>query len=85
MGKASLAACFPGRELEIHRLQTQDADFRGICDDYDEALTALRRWEGAERDDARAEEYRQLTAELAAEILSILDCRREFRPRTYDD
>jgi hypothetical protein len=85
MGKASLAACFPGRELEILRLRAQDTEFRGICDDYDSALTALRHWQGAERENARAEEYRQLAAELAAEIISNLDSRRASPPRTDDD
>ena len=70
---AALAARFPDRELALRRLHAQDADFRGICDDYEEALTALCYWQG-KQDAARAEEYRQLAEELEAEILAALDC-----------
>lgn len=36
---------FPHRELELRRLLAADAGFRGICEDYVEAETALRRWQ----------------------------------------
>ena len=68
---------FPLRELEIRRQSARDPKFEEICRDYDEALMALRRWEGAGPAGAtRAEDYRRILEELEAEILAILD-----RPR----
>ena len=80
---AALAALFPDRELALRRLHAQDADFRGICDDYEEALTALRYWQG-KKDAARAEEYPQMAEELEVEILAALDCPRACRPHPDD-
>ena len=70
---------FPAAELAIHRLYAQDADFRGLCDDYGEALSALRHWEGT--DEAKAGDFRRLTSELEVEIAAVLGrgggwCRR---------
>lgn len=67
----SLATRFPDRELAIHRLCHQDSEFLSVCEDYEEAAAALRRWE-ARADEAKAEEYRRLVAELEDEILSDL-------------
>ena len=64
---------FPSRELDIHRLCARDAEFRGVCEDYEVALKALRHWERVEKNAARADEYRQLAGEIADEIASCLD------------
>jgi hypothetical protein len=68
---ASLAARFPDRELAIRRLCHRDSEFLGVCEDYEEAVAALRRWQ-ARADEAKAEEYRRLVAELEEEILGDL-------------
>ena len=78
-----LAARFPLRDLEVRRHYDHDAEFRQICDDYDEALTALRRWQEA-KDDVKTDEYRKLSAELEAEILAILDDPRGRRAHPDD-
>jgi hypothetical protein len=70
---AALGQRFPTRELEVHRLYVQDEEFRAVCDDYEEALRVLRHWQFVERNVSRAEEYRQIAAELEAEILALLD------------
>lgn len=68
-GIAHVLSLFPAAELAIHRLYASDAAFRGICDDYEEALAALRHWEG---DDARARDFRRLAAEIESEIAAFL-------------
>lgn len=65
---ASLTARFPDRELAIRRLCHRDSEFLGVCEDYEEAAAALRRWQ-ARADNAKAEEYRRLVTELEEEIL----------------
>lgn len=61
---------FPDAELAIHRLYARDATFRGICDDYEEAVAALDHW----RDDAaRSDDFRRLAAEIEAEIADLLE------------
>ena len=46
---AHLIHRFPECELAIHRGYAQDSEFRGLCDDYEEAVTALRYWEAPGR------------------------------------
>ena len=71
---AAIVTRFPLRELEIHRRCARDPKFAEICEDYGEALQALRHWEGAgPAGAARAEEYRRILEELEAEMLAILD------------
>ncbi len=71
---SAVVARFPMRELEIRRRCARDQKFGEICEDYEEAMEALRRWEGAGPDgDAEAEDYRRIRDELEAEILAILD------------
>jgi hypothetical protein len=62
---------FPGAELAIHRLCAHDGAFRAICEDYEEAVAALRRWEAA--DEAKAADFRRLASEIEAEIAAFLD------------
>ncbi|MEP3333575.1 hypothetical protein [Sedimentitalea sp.] len=64
---------FPDHELAVHRLCGQDSGFREICEDYEEALVALRHWEQAGPAYAtRAVEYRQIIGEIEADIQSEL-------------
>jgi hypothetical protein len=74
----------PTRELEVRRRYAKDAEFRSICDDYEEAQRVLRHWQLVERNEARAEEYRRLTNELETEILALLDAARA-KPTGCDD
>jgi hypothetical protein len=70
---AAIVTRFPLRELEIRRRCARDPTFREICEDYGEALQALRHWEAAgPAGAARANDYRQMLQELEAEILGIL-------------
>ncbi|TPE47728.1 hypothetical protein [Amaricoccus solimangrovi] len=65
-----VVALFPDDELAIHRLYTRDAGFRAVCDDYEEALAALARWETV--DAAKADDFRRLASEIEAEIAAYL-------------
>ena len=77
---AHVLSRFPTAELVIHRLYVQDPAFRGICDDYEEAVAALRHWEAC--NDARAGDFRLLASEIEAEIADFLDRPGEItRPR----
>jgi hypothetical protein len=61
------------QELELRKLCARDDDFRNACDDYEVAMTALRRWECDQKNAERAAEYRQLAQEIATEIVARLD------------
>ena len=68
---------FPLRELEIRRRCARDPKFAEVCEDYGEALQALRRWEGAGPAGAtRTEDFRRIVDELEAEFLANLDSPR---------
>ena len=69
---------FPRHELAIRRLYSRDATFREICEDYDEALRALRYWQSAATSsDPRIEQYRELVSELESEISGLVEgCER---------
>jgi hypothetical protein len=57
----------------IGRLQAEVARFRAICEDYDEARRALVYWLAAGQTGVtRAEEYRQIVAQLRAEASAAL-------------
>lgn len=64
---------FPARELELQRLLRNDAEFRALCEDFRDAVEARERFTQrgpAETD--RANEYRTLADELAAQIETCL-------------
>jgi hypothetical protein len=67
---------FPRAELAIHRLYASDPTFRGICDDYEEAVVALCHWE---HDETRAEDFRRLAAEIEVDIAALLEERGAVR------
>ncbi len=70
----SILARFPQRELDIRRRCADDAHFRAVCRDYEEAAAALRYWQSVSSDYApRVEEYRNFLVELEAEILARLE------------
>lgn len=60
----------PGKAERIRRQFWQDAEFRAVCQDYQDAMAAVARLEIS--DPQRAEEYRQLAAELFAEAKQML-------------
>jgi hypothetical protein len=70
----ALVSRFPRHELAIRRLYARDAAFREICEDYSEALRALRYWQtAASSSDPRIEQYRELVSELESEISNLLE------------
>ncbi|MFO1209965.1 MAG: hypothetical protein U1E40_12205 [Amaricoccus sp.] len=70
---AALCGRHPDRELAIRRRYRTDRAFRAVCDDFEEAAGALDRFRGeGSSGSERADEYRQLAAELEAEILAML-------------
>ena len=70
----SIVARFPQRELDIRRRYIRDAEFRSICEDYEEATDALHHWQEVTNEgDPRVEEYANFLGELEAEILTKLD------------
>jgi hypothetical protein len=72
-GMTMLVSKFPQHELTIYRLWKQDTEFRTVCGDYEDALAALRHWEGLEPAAGRAREYRELVSELEEEIMQMVD------------
>jgi hypothetical protein len=77
-----VASRFPEHELAIRRLYTCDATFRSICEDYSEALRALRYWQSAaSSSDPRIEQYRELVSELESEISGLLERSKRSAPR----
>jgi hypothetical protein len=70
----SIVARFPQREFEIRRRCMDDADFRSICANYEEAAAALRHWQKVAKDgDRRVKDYTDIVGELETEILAQLD------------
>jgi hypothetical protein len=65
---------FPDHARSIQRLQAVDVTFRAICEDYGDALRALRYWQAADQaSHKRAEEYRRLIEELEDEALAAVN------------
>ena len=75
---------FPERWRDIAALGQTSEEFRALCDDYRDAVEALRRWHALTADPnapARIEEFARLVAELEDEILVELN-RDGGRPRS---
>lgn len=66
---AHVLSRFPSDELAIHRLYARDAAFRGICNDYEEAIAALGHWQD---DPIRGGDFRRLAAEIEDELAEFL-------------
>lgn len=68
-----IRAQFPHRELEIHRLQHANRDFRVFCRDFDDCVQTLESLLcKAVPDLGRIQEYRNLQADLELEITDFL-------------
>ncbi len=61
---------FPLQELAIRRLYASDEDFREACEDYAMAISGREEYR---KDQAEAAYYRELIADIEAEILGYLD------------
>lgn len=81
---AALGDRFPTRELEARRLFARDPAFRGVCEDYEVAVKAIKHWEDVEGNANRAFEYRQIASEIAAEIAARLDAASVASKRLAD-
>ncbi len=71
---AGLASRFPRHELVMRRLHAHDQAFRAICEDYYEAMQALRHWQSAGTSSGdRVEQYREMLNDLESEVLRIIE------------
>ena len=83
---AAIIRKLPEQELAIHRLCRLDADFGGICEDYEAAAAALCHWDEAGMGyEARAHEYRQIMSGLEAEIVAALKLNRHMSRHTMTE
>ena len=63
----------PAAAGQIRRRFWRDPEFRTVCEDYRDALIALASFEtGPTASAVRADEYRELAAELLAEAAEML-------------
>ena len=69
---------FPEKSHTITHLMDEDPEFRGLCEDYDVCVKALRHWEKSKEPEAktRVDEYRILVKELEGEIRAALESKR---------
>ena len=74
-----LISRFPHLELSIRRLFAHSAEFRAVCEDYEEAMSAMRHWQ-ATNSVAKAQEYRAFASELEAEIGRMLELPKQLKP-----
>jgi hypothetical protein len=69
----ALVRGLPGEADRIRRRYWRDENFRTVCEDYRDCLDAMSRFQSADPPDpVRAEEYRQLAAEVLAEAAAML-------------
>ena len=70
----------PAEASRIRRRFWRDPEFLSVCEDYRDLLVALANLENTPSAEAtRAEEYRQLAAELLAELAEKLEEQRSQR------
>jgi hypothetical protein len=67
-----VVARFPDHELAIERLVRSSESFREMCEEYNEGVEALERWQAARRPEVELSELRDSLADLEAEILEAL-------------
>ena len=69
----ALVSSMPASADRIRQRFWRDPEFRTVCEDYRDALQTLATLDPSQHGDAgRAEEYRQLVAELLAEAGAML-------------
>jgi hypothetical protein len=71
----TLARRHPEHAWTIRQLHRRDEEFRDLCEDYGEALSALQHWRQASSGPAqeRVAEYHQLATELAERVLAYVE------------
>lgn len=67
-----VVARFPDHELAIERLVRSSESFKEMCEEYNEGIVALERWQQAARPQTELAELRDSLAGLEAEILEAL-------------
>ena len=67
-----VVARFPEHELAIERLVRSSESFKEMCEEYNEGIDALERWQQAARPQAEVAELRDSLADLEAEMLAAL-------------
>ncbi|OSP53949.1 hypothetical protein [Pseudoruegeria sp. SK021] len=76
----------PAHELAIRRLSAIDASFLSACEDFEAGAAAMQLWANAGPGyTARTQEYRDLLAELEAEILTDLATHLQHIPGSDTD
>ena len=69
----ALVRSLPGDADRIRRRYWRDPEFRTVCEEYRDVLEAASRFKLSNPPlPARAEEYRQLAAELLTEVAAML-------------
>jgi hypothetical protein len=73
----------PGHQLAIRQRMIADPSFRSLCEDFDEAYEALKRWQTSADTNrtARVTEFTLLLHELEQDILRELAGRRQTQIR----
>jgi hypothetical protein len=69
---------FPEQAGRVRRRYWRDLGFRGVCDDYRDALSVVERLERTtDRPAGRLDEYRELAADLLAEMTEMITGQRD--------
>jgi hypothetical protein len=64
----------PDRAEAIEALARRDSHFRSVCEDYGEAIRAVRRWAAAQDSTAnKSDEFNRMAEEFRSEALEYLD------------
>jgi hypothetical protein len=76
---AAVIRWFPSQKQAIEERAAQDESFRSICEDLEDAKSALQKLENSQspKRDQRCSEYRELVDSLAKEIAAALSRERE--------
>jgi hypothetical protein len=68
-----VVARFPHQELAIERLARRSESFRAMCQEYNDGVEAIDRWQDVARPRVELDELKGLLADLEAEILAALE------------